>query len=131
MHWRNRAFVAAALVYALLGGALALWWLSGTAPLGLNLPRMHGHLMTLGFVAMMIYGVGLHVLPRFSGRPLSSERLANLQFYLANAGLLLMLPGWAGGGSLWLHLGGGLAWLAMGLFAYNIVTTVRHYGPGG
>ncbi len=131
MHWRNRAFVAASLVYALLGGALALWWLADPLALPGDARRLHGHLMTLGFVAMMIYGVGLHVLPRFSGRPLASERLANLQFYLANAGLWAMVPGWLGGAAFWLHLGGGLSWLAMGLFAYNIAVTVRHYGPGG
>ncbi len=131
MHWRNRAFVVASLLYGLLGGLAALWWLSGQAPLTFNLPKVHGHLMLLGFVAMMIYGVGLHVLPRFSGRPLASERLANLQLYLANAGLVLMLPGWLDGERWWIHLGGGLAWLAMALFAYNIVVTVRHYGPGG
>ena len=42
---------------------------------------------------MMIYGVGLHVLPRFSGFPLYSERVATWQFYVANAGLWLMVLG--------------------------------------
>lgn len=131
MHPRNRLFILAALIYSLLGGLVGLLWLAHPGLIPGNVPRIHGHLMLLGFITMMIYGVGLHVLPRFSGRPLYSERLANVQLYVANLGLWIMVAGWL----LWHHptvsVGGLLTWSAMGLFAVNIALTVRHYGPKG
>ncbi|MEJ2060034.1 MAG: cbb3-type cytochrome c oxidase subunit I [Gammaproteobacteria bacterium] len=131
MHPRNRLFITAALLYGLLGGLLMLAWLLWPAAIPGNIPRLHAHLMLLGFMAMMVYGVGLHVLPRFSGRPLYSERLANLQFYAANLGLWLMAVGWLLLSPVFLALGGLLSWLGIGLFTVNVLLTVRHYGPKG
>ncbi|MEJ2686440.1 MAG: hypothetical protein P8124_04385 [Gammaproteobacteria bacterium] len=131
MHWRNRLFVTLALVYGLGGGLVALTWLVNPAAVPGNVARLHGHLMLLGFVAMTIYGVGLHVLPRFSGRPLFSERLANWQLYVANVGLLIMVAGWLSLHNAIIAAGGVLSWLAMALFSLNILMTVRHYGPKG
>ncbi len=37
---------------------------------------------------MMVFGVGYHILPRFSGTPLAYPKVGNLQFYLANTGLV-------------------------------------------
>jgi cbb3-type cytochrome oxidase subunit 1 len=39
----------------------------------------------------MIYGVGYHILPRFMGRPLYSNKIGEAQFYLANISLVAML----------------------------------------
>jgi cbb3-type cytochrome oxidase subunit 1 len=47
----------------------------------------------LGFVTMMIFGVGYHVLPRFFGHPLHSKKLAGAHWWLANVGLALMVVG--------------------------------------
>jgi len=89
----------------------------------------HGHMMLLGFVLMTIYGVGLHVLPRFGGYPLRSERVATLQFWLANAGLPLMIAGWMVYAN-WLGaLGGTLTVAAMALFGVNMILTVRLRSP--
>lgn len=68
----------------------------------------HAHLQLYGFGTMMIFGVALHALPRFEGRPLPYPGLATLQFVLANAGLALFAGGqllgreaaFAGGGAL-------------------------------
>jgi cbb3-type cytochrome oxidase subunit 1 len=131
MHWRNRAFITLGLVYALLGGLIGLAWLIAPGWLAGNVPRLHGHIMLLGFITMMIYGIGLHVLPRFSGFPLFSERLANWQFYIANVGLWLLLASWL---LPWANVGrfGGLvSWVAMVLFAMNIMLTVKARGPAG
>lgn len=131
MHWRNRAFILLALFYALLGGLIGIVWQAAPGWLPGNVPRLHGHVMLLGFITMMIYGVGLHVLPRFSGRSLYSERLATAQFYAANAGLWLLAAGWLALRP-WLVVAGGVVtWAAMLLFAVNIVLTVRAYGPAG
>jgi cbb3-type cytochrome oxidase subunit 1 len=124
MHPRNRWFIVCSLAYAILGGAFGL--LQTVAP-GLvpGLPaRAHAHIMLLGFVTMMIYGVALHVLPRFANRPLHWERLANAQFWAANAGLLLIVAGWLVYWKPLLIVGGALAWLAMVAFAYNIIRSV-------
>jgi len=131
MHWRNRLFVTLAVGYAVLGGLVGIVWSAWPGLIPGNVPRAHGHLMLLGFMAMMVYGVGLHVLPRFAGRPLFSERVANWQLYLANLGLVLMIIGWLALYPALVSAGGALAWLAMGLFAGNVVLTVRHYGPQG
>ena len=57
----------------------------------LSLKFVHSHLNLLGWVSMMIYGVGYHVLPRFSGRPLKYPKMGELQFWTANIGLIGML----------------------------------------
>ncbi len=56
--------------------------------------QIHAHFNLLGWMSMMIYGVGYHILPRFSGKPLWSDRLSYWHIWLANAGLLGMTAGW-------------------------------------
>lgn len=122
---RNRWFIAAALLYALLGGLLGLVWLAAPGHLpGLAL-RAHAHLMLVGFVGMMIFGIALHVLPRFTGRALLSERLADACFALANLGLPVMVLGWLFGSAAAARLGGVLLWAAFLAFATNVIGTVR------
>ena len=55
---------------------------------------VHAHLNLLGFMSMMIYGVGYHILPKFSGRNVYSPKIMNLQFWLANAGLIGIAVSW-------------------------------------
>jgi cbb3-type cytochrome oxidase subunit 1 len=131
MHKRNRLFITLALLYGLIGGLIGIGSLLDPGLLPGNVAALHGHIMLLGFIAMMIYGVGLHVLPRFAGRPLYSERLANWQLYVANLGLWLMCAGWLALRNATLVAGGTLSWLAIGFFTVNVLATVRHYGPGG
>ena len=49
--------------------------------------QIHAHFNLLGWMTMMIYGVGYHILPRFSGRPLWSDKLSYWHIWLANIGL--------------------------------------------
>lgn len=128
---RNRWFISAALFYALAGGAIGLIWLGDPSALPGDVLRLHAHLMLVGFVGMMIFGVGLHVLPRFTGRALFSERLADFQFALVNLGLLAMAGGWLGGPRAALTGGGTLLWLGFILFMLNVVMTVRPWGRRG
>jgi cbb3-type cytochrome oxidase subunit 1 len=85
--------------------------------------------MLLGFVLMTIYGVGLHVLPRFGGYPLRSERVATIQFWLANGGLPLMIAGWFSNADRLVAAGGVLTVTAMALFGINMILTVRLRSP--
>lgn len=130
MHKRNRLFITAALIYALLGGLVALTRLAAPDLLPGNVPRIHAHMMLLGFMLQFIYGVALHVLPRFSGYPLHSERMANWQLYAANIGLPLMLAGWLSWNDVLVGLGGLISYAAIVMFAANILLTVKPRAPG-
>jgi cbb3-type cytochrome oxidase subunit 1 len=127
---RNRWFVAAGLAYALLGGLLALAWLA-FPQMPVYALRAHAHLMLVGFVGMTVFGVGLHVLPRFTGRALFSERLADAQFVLVNLGLVAMVLGWLGGVRVATGAGGALLWAGFVLFAVNVIATVRPWARRG
>lgn len=129
MHKRNRLYVTIGLVYGLLGGLLMLLRLIDPQLVPGNVLRIHGHMMLLGFVLMIIYGVGLHVIPRFGGYPLHSERVATVQFWLANAGLPLMVAGWVIYDNRLVALGGALTVTAMALFGLNMLLTVRWRSP--
>ncbi len=128
MHKRNRWFVTIGLIYGLIGGVVALTFLGAPTLIPGNVPRIHGHIMLLGFILMFIYGVSLHVLPRFSGQTLYSERMANWQLYLANAGLPLMIAGWLLWENWLVLIGGTLSYAGIALFGINIVMTVRPKG---
>ena len=130
MHPRNRLFVTLGLIYGLLGGLLALVRLADPALLPGDVARAHAHLMLLGLVLMNIYGIGLHVLPRFAGYALRSEHLAWAQFWLANAGLPLMVAGWLALVPSLVLIGGAASAAAMLAFGVNIVFTVRLAPPG-
>jgi cytochrome c oxidase cbb3-type subunit 1 len=77
------------IVYLGLAAALGIVMLGSDKAMSLKF--VHSHLMMLGWVSMMIYGVGYHILPRFMGRPLYSTKLGDAQFWLANIGLVVML----------------------------------------
>lgn len=129
MHRRNRLYVTIGLIYGLLGGLMMIARLIDPALIPGNVAHAHAHMMLLGFVLMTIYGVGLHVLPRFGGYPLRSERVATIQFWLANAGLPLMIAGWLAYVNWLVALGGALTVTAMALFGINMILTVRLRSP--
>jgi hypothetical protein len=131
MHRRNRWFIVASLCYAVVGALIIVLWSIDPRLVPGDAVRTHVHLMMLGFVAQMIFGIGLHALPRFSGYPLYSERLADAQFVLINGGLLIMAAAWLGTMPSLAHAGAAMAWLALVCFAINIVGTVRLKGPMG
>jgi hypothetical protein len=128
MHKRNRLFVSISLTYGLLGGAIGILRLLDPSLIPGNVPRLHGHIMLLGLALMMIYGIALHVLPRFGGFPLYSERMADWQLYLANLGLPLMIIGWLSFSDNWVIFGGILSYGGIVLFGLNMILTVRQRG---
>ena len=84
-----KGFIVMSVVY--LGAAaimgIAMLWNQNI----MALKFVHSHLNMLGWVSMMIYGVGYHILPRFMGRALYSNKIGETQFYLANISLVTML----------------------------------------
>ncbi|GBE36419.1 cytochrome C and Quinol oxidase polypeptide I [bacterium BMS3Bbin07] len=79
-------FIVMSLVYLAVASVLGILMIVN--PDFLTLRFVHSHFMLLGWVSMMIYGVGYHILPRFSGRLLKSKAMAEVQFWLANIGLI-------------------------------------------
>ncbi|MCI0469148.1 MAG: hypothetical protein L0Y62_03675 [Nitrospirae bacterium] len=82
-------FIVMSIVYLGLSSLIGVLMLAN--PAHLTLKFAHSHLNMLGWVSMMIYGVGYHILPRFAGKKIKSVKLGEMQFYLANIGLIGML----------------------------------------
>jgi heme/copper-type cytochrome/quinol oxidase subunit 1 len=101
-----KAFVKASLIYLGIGsitGIIMIWW----PDIRFTVRRVHTHILLLGFMAMMIYGVGYHILPRFMGRPVYSARLGNAQAWTANISLIGLSISWileASQGGIWHYL---------------------------
>ncbi|MDH4230396.1 MAG: hypothetical protein OEW04_00015 [Nitrospirota bacterium] len=128
-----RNFIIVSIIYLGLSSimGIAMLWKQSL----MSLKFVHSHLNMLGWVSMMIYGVGYHVLPRFSGRPLKHPKMGELQFWTANAGLIGMLLFYS------LNISapkaaystasvafGGLEVFSIALFFYNMLATLL---PGG
>lgn len=60
--------------------------------------QAHVHLMMLGWMSMMVYGVGYHILPRFNGNPVAFPKLAIVHFWWANVALIGLVSTWTLGG---------------------------------
>jgi cbb3-type cytochrome oxidase subunit 1 len=122
-------FIIVSIIYlgiASLLGIAMLW--NNTL---LTLRFVHSHLNMLGWVSMMIYGVGYHILPRFSGNPLKYPKLGEMQFWTANFGLVGMLFFYtlnvyapSSAYSILLVLFGGIEVFSIGLFLYNMLATL-------
>ena len=89
----TKLFILASMIYLSIGVTIGVLLTVLPDAIGWLL-AMHAHTNLLGWVSMMIFGVSYHVLPRFSGRPLYSERLAGLHFILSNTGLIGLIISW-------------------------------------
>jgi cbb3-type cytochrome oxidase subunit 1 len=91
MDWYVKAFLKASLVWLALGVSLGIGM--AVHPAWAVYRTAHLHMNLLGFVAMMIFGVAYHVLPRIAGHALHSPRLAAAHWWVANVGLALFVLG--------------------------------------
>jgi cbb3-type cytochrome oxidase subunit 1 len=126
-------FLRASLVWLVAGVTLGVGM--AVSPALLVYRAAHIHLLLLGFVTGMIFGVGYHVFPRFAGRPLQAPRLVMVHWWLANAGVGAMGTAFAlrAEGVAWspalLGTGGTAAALGAYLFAWNIWRTLGRLRP--
>lgn len=133
MEWFVKAFLKASITW--LGIGVTLGVAMAVNPQLIVYRPAHVHMNLLGFVTMMIYGVAYHVIPRFTGHPLHSRRIAGAQWWLANAGLLLMVVGFClaphavSAAPFVLGTGGVLAAVGAYFFAYNIWLTIDGTKP--
>ena len=138
--WAPRTFIKAGLLW--LSGGVTLGLAMAVQPAWIVYRPAHVHMNLLGFVAMIIFGVGYQILPRMMGYGLFSPRLAVAHWWLANTGLALMVAGFfvkpsgVPWGSAILIVGGVLQTLGAYFFAFNLLRSlkapkgIRVPGPG-
>lgn len=85
----TKGFVLASLAYFFVAAILGTWM--GAAEAASWVRFAHVHFMLLGFMSMMISGVGYFILPRFNGRTLRWPSWVPVHFYVANIGLVGMV----------------------------------------
>ena len=128
MDWHVRAFLKASLSW--LAGGVTIGVAMAAHPVWTVYRLVHMHMLLLGFVTMMIYGVAYHVIPRFAGFPIHSRRAAVAQWWISNAGLALMATGFAirvhdaTRGTIVLATGGTLSAIGAYTFAWVIWRTL-------
>jgi hypothetical protein len=84
----------------------------------------HVHFNLLGFMSMMIYGVGYFILPRFNGRTLHWPSLVPIHFYVANLGLIGMVATASERPSNGFVIFSILSVISAGMFAVNLGATM-------
>jgi len=132
MDWFVRRFIKSALISLGLGICMGIWL--GYSPAAIIYRPAHVHLNLLGFVSMVIFGVAYHVIPRFTGNPLHSRRLAEVHWWASNAGLVLLTVGfiflpWRPSYRVVVEVGAVLAGVGAFLFIYNLWRTLDGAGP--
>jgi len=126
-------FIRLSIIYFLLGSALGLAFIFKPEMADHFHVSMHVHLNLIGWMSMMIFGVGYHILPRFSGRMLYSRKMSIVQFWTANIGLVGMTVGLGmlahdvGGGGLIATVFSVLTFVSFLLFGLNMFLTLK--GP--
>jgi len=118
-------FAWASLVYLLIGSTMGFVMVLSSLPI----TPSHAHVLLIGFVSMMIFGVGYHLLPVFAGTDLYSLRLAGIQFWLQNIGLIglaFTMPYRFASNSYLIgtEVFGSISLLAIYIFVYNVARSL-------
>ena len=115
MDWFIKAFIRSSLLWfaagMILGVAMAV------QPQWVVYRPAHAHMNVVGFLTMLVFGVGYQLLPRLFGHPLHSRRLAIAHLFLANVGLAGLVIGFfaqphVGTGGRWITATGGTLFAA-------------------
>ena len=118
----TKGFVVASLVYFFLAAAFGIWMGATSTPEWVSFAHIHFNL--LGFMAMMIYGIGYFILPRFNAKNLKWPQGVPLHFYAANLGLIGMVATAAERPSAGFTLFALLNVLSVAMFAVNMGVTL-------
>ena len=123
-------FIASSVFYLVAAGAALVFGggIAGDAPWrGAAL-----HAFGLGFAGLFTFGLGEHLLPRFTGAPIRGGWIAWTQLSLAHAGTLFLMAGLALDLRPVAVTGGVLAWLALAVFGWRLVPVLlesREFEP--
>lgn len=123
-----RAFVIAAMAYLVAAAAWIAW--HGALVTG-GPERAAGiHLFTGGFVLSLIYGLGAHMLPRFTGNPVRAGPWSWAQFALLHGGLPLFAAGSLYGSRAFALAGAVAMWSSLALYALRLWPVLWPRGAG-
>ena len=123
-----KSFIRASLLWFV--GGITLGLAMAIHPAWVVYRPAHAHMNLVGFVVMMIFGVGYQMLPRFFGHPIHSRSLAVAHVWMANLGLAALVAGFliaphVVSASVPVTAGGGLLWAAGAYgFVYNMWRTI-------
>jgi cytochrome c oxidase cbb3-type subunit 1 len=122
-----KAFIRASLLW--FTGGIVLGVAIAIHPQWIVWRPAHAHMNVVGFLTMLVFGVGYQLLPRLFGHPLYSQRLAVAHLYLSNLGLGGLVAGfliqpYGGPPTRWITaLGGVLFAVGAMLWVYNLWRT--------
>lgn len=109
-----KLFIKAGIYYLIVGVLIGV--LMGTQlMISAGLRFVHIHANLFGFMAMTIFGVSYHILPRFNGRPVRYPSWIPVQFYLMNVSLIGILVFYMLGG--YWEPGTNIKSISLGLFS--------------
>ncbi|MBS1257349.1 MAG: hypothetical protein MAG551_00391 [Candidatus Scalindua arabica] len=91
MDFVAKNFIRTSVIYFAISAIIGSYFLFHRH---MQLNYIHSHLMLLGWMSMMIYGVGYHILPRFNGNPVAFPILAIIHFWWANVALVGLVVSW-------------------------------------
>jgi hypothetical protein len=128
-------YVKASLIYLLAGGTLLLLTFAHLLPFDMT---AFYFMQLYGFVAMMIFGLSYLFVPSFAHAFLHSLKLAKLQFWMMNIGVIGMTLSFSGlipySSNMRFVVVGSLLVLVLALYmhAYNLLQTMRNWkgSPG-
>lgn len=123
----TKAFVVASLIYFASATGIGVWMAGTNAPAGADFAHVHFNL--LGFMAMMVYGVGYFIIPRFNARALRWPSWVPLHFWLANIGLVGMVLTYPERPSAGFALFCAISGVGAAMFALNLSLTILGAAP--
>jgi cytochrome c oxidase cbb3-type subunit 1 len=127
MDWFIKAFIRSSLVW--FAGGIVLGVAIAVHPPWIVYRPAHAHMNVVGFLTMLVFGVGYQLLPRLFGHPLHSPRLAIAHLFCARVGLVGLVLGFllqpsTGAGARWVTATGGVLYaLGAMLWVYNLWRT--------
>src|SRR3989344_7453613 len=86
----TRRFVISGLLFLFISGLFGLS-MAAHPHLRLLLRFSHIHMMMIGWVSMLIFGLSYHVLPRFCGKPQVGDTWQGIHWGLTTSGLIGMI----------------------------------------
>jgi len=122
-----KAFVAMSLAWFAAAAGLGVWMATTGSPEWARFGHVHFNL--LGFMAMMIYGVGYFILPRFNARRIAWPGWVPVHFWVSNIGLAGLVATYPERPSAGFMLFAGLSAAGAVMFALNLGATLLGPAP--
>ena len=83
MNELSRIFIKTSLIYLAISTVIGL-----LITIGPGYSFMHSHFTLIGWLSFFVFGAAYEIIPRYSGKPLFSEKLGFIHFWLGNIGLV-------------------------------------------